>query len=168
MAIYLLCIKKSVKNILVLVSKGDKDTFFCDQAQELTQKLLSSNLYENVFCNLWLASCDENNFEKLDIWIKKSSTFVLVCSPHGKKSYEDLLQKKSRSTWRDEFNVGSYSILRKYNIFNQKKIYVVYASDENYKKSDEIHSDFEKVYFKSFNIFNKSEKKSLYKKLLSN
>ena len=157
--------KNPSKNILVLVSRGDTNTYFCNEAQEVAHRLLTSNSYENVFCNLWLSCCDDQNFEKLYKIIEKCSIAVVICSPYGKQSYEELLHKKNLTTWRDEFNVGCYSLLKNFHFPNKKKVYIVYSCDDC-DKPYHVHNDFDNGCTKSFNIFKKNEKKSLYERLL--
>ena len=169
------------KDIVILISTGDRTSRFTDLANQIASELKSSGVYREVFFNRWLPSNDlDGNLEKLVSALHRSTVVVLFATPFGKSSYENYVQKGQLATWKDEFVIAAHSLFHHTNhasllTTNQiaasatkgKKVLVVYnTGDDVIGSNDVITRDFKESSHRCYDLANEDDYLSLYKELL--
>merc|ERR1739838_516699 len=99
--------RTTAKRAVVLVSTGDNQSKYQDIANEVASPLKECGKYDRVYFSGWqmhsASSYCNSDMERLHEAIDGCSVALLISSPFGKRSYEELLVRQEASTWRDAF-----------------------------------------------------------------
>jgi len=162
--------RNAVRRAVVLVSTGDSQSTYQDIANRIASQMNDCGKYDVYFSGWQTRSADSNrdsDIERLHEAIGGCSVALLISSPFGKSSYEELLARREASTWRDAFVIGSYALLTKKFPFNlNRKIFVAYAAGEGEDEEDFVHENFKRASNRrTYNLLKPSDRQALCKRL---
>ena len=183
---------------MVLVSTGDHESSYQDLANEIASHMKESGRYDDVYFSGWqrrhqprdgaTAEAEETAdnhsdraIERLHDAVTNCTVALLITSPFGKTSYEELLAKRELSTWRDAFVIGSRAIFTQPFVRSSstsstykggkarraRKIVVAYAAEPGERLDKFVHKDFAAAAGRRlYNLLNASDRQRAYKSLL--
>lgn len=162
--------RTTAKRAVVLVSTGDNQSKYQDIANEVASQLKECGKYDRVYFSGWqmhsASSYCNSDMERLHEAIDGCSVALLISSPFGKRSYEELLVRQEASTWRDAFVIGSYALLTKRFPFQfERKVIVAYAAEKGENAADFVHKSFRLKNSRAYNLLKPSDRQALYKRL---
>ena len=169
--LYKLVTRNAVRRAVVLVSTGDSQSTYQDIANEIASQMKKCEKYDHVYFSGWQTRSTsvnrDSDIQRLHEAIDGCSVALLISSPFGKSSYEELLARREASTWRDAFVIGSYALLTKKFPFNlNRKIFVAYAAGEGEDEEDFVHENFKRASNRrTYNLLKPSDRQALCKRL---
>ncbi len=90
----------SGRTAVIVVSSGDADRKWRRQAAAIARQMSETCRWSRVVFG--------DDVRMTSDHVRGAEAVVFVCSPHGRRSYEDFVARRQLATWKDSFVVAAF------------------------------------------------------------